>query len=180
MTMIAIALASDTAARPARYTNAKYGFSVALPARAEICGPLPPQPNHGVLFRPPASDNPPCDGDIEDGARYTEASAYFAPDGRESPAVLARRTCPEFAFGSQGHVTIHLPVAHPARLAWAGCRITAADGSIEQVLLAQRTRSGGSPPIDYVLTLKTDAAHFAIDRAAFRRWLASVRLPRPE
>ena len=63
-----------------------------------------------------------------------------------------------------------------ANLPRTGCRIDGADHSILKIVFAQRQEAGSVPTIDYTLVLKTTPQAYAADHAAFRRWLATVRL----
>ena len=58
----------------------------------------------------------------------------------------------------------------------AGCRIDGADRSILEIVFAQRGEAAGVPTIDYTLVLKTTPQDYAVDHAAFRRWLTTIRL----
>ena len=181
LAVIAVASAASAKQSPTRrYSAPKYGVSVGLPAHANVCGPIAPNPNHGVLFRPAGVTSPPCDDDIESGDRYTDVDAHFAPDDEPAKvSAMARKECPEFAFDSQGRVSFPSPPPLPSGLHRAACRIDGADGTITVLLLVRRATSAGVPAIDYTLTLRTTRALYATDYPAFVRWLSSVRFTRP-
>lgn len=180
---LVLALPAATLATPSashRYRSAKYGISVGLPAGANVCGPLAPDPNHGILFRPAGVTSPPCDDDIDSGVRYTLLDAHFAPDDEPADVTaMARADCPAFAYDSQGRVTMIAPPPLPGALPRAACRIDGADGSVTVTLLARRAETRGVPAIDYTLTVKTTRQAYATDYPAFVRWLSGVRFFRP-
>ena len=176
---LAVTLGASSPAQAERYSNAKYGMSFELPAGSNVCRSPAPLPNHGLLFRPVGVTSPPCDDDIESGARYTSVDAHFDADGSVTPANFVAVECPQLAYDSQGRVTAMEPPAHPGGLAWAACRIDGADGSIKEVLFGQRSGIKGVPATDYTLVLKTTPQAYMVDHAAFVRWLATFRLKTP-
>lgn len=159
-----------------RYVNDKYGLSFDLPAGADVCRSPEPLPNHGLLFRPAGVTSPPCDDDIEDGSRYTSADAHFDVDHTDVPATFVSKTCPELALDSRGRVTAMTVPVRFGNLPWAGCRIDGADGSILEIIFAQRRETAGVPTIDYTFVLRTTPQAYVVDHAAFVRWLATIRL----
>lgn len=179
LTFIFLAFGSAATAAAERYSNAKYGISFDLPARAEVCRSPAPLPNHGLLFRPAGVTSPPCDDDIQDGARYTSADAHFDVDASTTIGKFVSTACPQMAYDSGGKVTnLTLPVrlAGPASVA---CRIDGANGSIFEIVFAQRGATEGVPTTNYTLVLKTTRQDYTADHAAFLRWLATVRIGRP-
>ena len=176
MTLVA---AASSSAGAERYANDKYGLSFDLPNGADVCRSPAPQPNHGLLFRPAGVTSPPCDDDIEDGTRYTSADAHFDVDRTTTVDTFVSKACRDIAVDSRGRVTaMSLPV-RLANLPRAGCRIDGVDGSILEIVFAQRHEAAGVPTIDYTLVLKTTPQAYAADHAAFRRWLATIRLMPP-
>lgn len=174
-----VATGDAIAASTGRYVNAKYGVSFAIPADAGVCRSQPPQPDHGLLFRPAGVISPPCDDDIGDGARYTSADAHFHVDSEVTTANFVRTECPRMAYDSQGRVTGIAPPARPGGLPWAACRVDGANGAVFEILFGQRGPGRGVPAIDYTLVLRTTLQDYPADHATFRRWLATVRLGTP-
>ncbi len=178
------ALVAAPAPAGTRYDNAGYGLAFALPAGADVCSSPPPAADHGLLFRPAGVHSPPCDDDIESGARYINVDARFDADGAAPVRDFVRVECPQLAYDSQGRVTpIPPPIlphgAHSGGLAWSACRIDGADGAILEVLFGRRAASRTASPVAYRITLKTTPQAYALDHAGFVRWLATVRLRPP-
>ena len=177
--ILALVAIGSSPAGAERYANDKYGLSFDLPAGADVCRSPAPLPNHGLLFRPAGVTSPPCDNDIEDGPRYTSADAHFDVDRTVKAATFVSKACPEMAYDSRGQVTAMTVPVRLGNLPRAGCRIDGADGSILEIIFAQRSETAGVPPIDYTLVLKTTPQAYAADHSAFQHWLATVKLPPP-
>lgn len=174
-----VAFAPTTAIAADHYFNARYGLAFGLPARADVCRSPAPLPDHGLLFRPAGVTSPPCDDDVEDGPRYTSADARFDVDVATTAANFVDTECPQMAYDSQGRVTGIASPVHFSGTASAACRIDGADGSVLEIVFAQRRATPRLPTIDYRFVLKTTRQDYVADHAAFVGWLATVRIGSP-